>query len=81
MYNNGVGLHGPLKGPVAPRRTSTARGVACQTASQKVSRCKGVQQLHLRVSRYTVQLWSHGLTFKVLSMAETSNRLLETNAK
>ena len=34
---------------------STARGVARQ-ASQKVSRYRGVEQLYLRVSRYTVQL-------------------------
>ena len=35
---------------------STARGVASGAASQKVSRYTGVQQLHCRVSRYTLLL-------------------------
>ena len=53
MYsNNGIALHPPAQGPCRTRRVSTAKGVACQAASQKVSRYRGAQQLRLPVSRY-----------------------------
>ena len=49
-----LGFRPPLSSPCHTRRASTARGAARQTDSQRVSSYTGVQQLHLRVSRYTV---------------------------
>ena len=46
----------PPKKPCHACRPLTARGVARQAASEKVSRYREAQQLHLRVSCYTVQL-------------------------
>ena len=51
-----VSRYTPPKKPCRTCRPWTARSVACQAASEKVSRYRGVQQLHFRVSRYTVQL-------------------------
>ena len=53
--STGVALH-PLKNLVAPPPPPVPGGVAPKFGSEKVSRCTGVSQLQLRVSRYTVQL-------------------------
>ena len=46
-----IALHPPQKGPVAPTFSGLKRGVALQAASWKVSRYRGVSQLHCRLSR------------------------------
>ena len=59
--STGVALH-PLKILVSDLPPPVAGGVAPKFGSEKVSRCTGMSQLQLRVSRYTVQRrWRRGM--------------------
>ena len=48
----------PQKGPVAPTFSAFEGGVALQVVAWKVSRYRGVSQLHCRLARYSGPLRS-----------------------